>query len=186
MLTPALIRGARAMLQMSQAELAAKAGISKTGLANIELGNADARASTLNAIQAALESAGVEFVNGGMRVTEESPKEVGMESYFQPMRFVSTSIASVRLQTFDGELPVNVVINREAINDYFGLAATTDQQRWEIVEANLGTITALAVDRHRRRIWTEGSSNWGGKYRQIILREEDLKKAELHLPIRRQ
>ena len=65
MLTPALIRGARAMLQMSQAELAEKSGISKTGLANIELGNADARASTLTAIQAALEAAGAEFIGEG-------------------------------------------------------------------------------------------------------------------------
>jgi DNA-binding XRE family transcriptional regulator len=186
MLTPALIRGARAMLQMSQAELAAKAGISKTGLANIETGAADARASTLNAIQASLELAGVEFTNGGLRMKEAAPKDETMESYFQSLRFVSSSIASVRLQTFDGELPVTIVIEREAINDHFGLSATTDQQRWEIVEANLGTITAIAVDRHQRRIWTEGASNWGGKYRQIVLREEDLKRAELHLPVRRQ
>ncbi len=53
------------MLQMGQAELAEKAGISKTGLANIEIGKTDPRASTLAAIQAALEAAGVEFTNGG-------------------------------------------------------------------------------------------------------------------------
>jgi transcriptional regulator with XRE-family HTH domain len=65
MLTPALIRGARAMLQMSQAELSEKAGISKTGLANLETGQADSRGSTLAAIQAALEDAGAEFVAAG-------------------------------------------------------------------------------------------------------------------------
>jgi transcriptional regulator with XRE-family HTH domain len=64
MLTPALIRGARAMLQMSQAELAAKAGLSKTGLANLEIGRADSRGSTLAAIQQVIESLGIEITGG--------------------------------------------------------------------------------------------------------------------------
>lgn len=55
------------MLGMTQAELAQKAGISTTGLNNIEKGNADPKASTLRSIESALESAGVEFIaeNGG-------------------------------------------------------------------------------------------------------------------------
>lgn len=67
MITPEQIRGARAMLSLTQAELAEKAGISTTGLNNIERGNADPKASTLRAIQGALESAGVQFIpeNGG-------------------------------------------------------------------------------------------------------------------------
>lgn len=51
------------MLGMTQAELAQKAGISTTGLNNIEKGNADPKASTLAAIRTALEAAGVEFIN---------------------------------------------------------------------------------------------------------------------------
>jgi DNA-binding XRE family transcriptional regulator len=50
------------MLGMKQAELAAKAGISKTGLINIENGTSDPKASTLTAITKALEAAGVVFV----------------------------------------------------------------------------------------------------------------------------
>jgi transcriptional regulator with XRE-family HTH domain len=53
------------MLGLTQADLAARAGISVTGLNNIERGSADPKASTLRAIQAALECAGVEFTNGG-------------------------------------------------------------------------------------------------------------------------
>jgi predicted transcriptional regulator len=53
------------MLGLTQAELAKNAGISTTGLNNIERGSADPKTSTLRAIQAALESAGVEFTNGG-------------------------------------------------------------------------------------------------------------------------
>ncbi len=64
MITPEQIRGARAMLGLTQAELAERAGISKTGLNNIEGGSSDPKASTLSAIQRVLEEAGVEFTNG--------------------------------------------------------------------------------------------------------------------------
>ena len=64
MLTPEQIRGARAMLGLTQAEVAHRAGISTTGLNNIERGASDPKASTLTAIQRVLEAAGVEFTNG--------------------------------------------------------------------------------------------------------------------------
>jgi hypothetical protein len=60
-----MIRGARAMLGMTQTELAELAGISKTGLL---------KASTLAAIQEALERRGIEFIEGkrpGLRLKEE-------------------------------------------------------------------------------------------------------------------
>ncbi|RVQ04149.1 helix-turn-helix transcriptional regulator [Sinorhizobium meliloti] len=65
MITPEQIRGARAMLGMTQAELAKAAGISTTGLNNIERGSADPKASTLRSIRAALESSGVVFQADG-------------------------------------------------------------------------------------------------------------------------
>ena len=76
-MTPSQIRGARGMLGMTQAELAAAAGMSTTALNNIERGAADPKASTLVAIQKALEAAGVVFVaeNGhgpGVRLRKRS------------------------------------------------------------------------------------------------------------------
>jgi transcriptional regulator with XRE-family HTH domain len=67
MITPRQIRAARALLDLNRAQLASLAGISVTGLANIESAFADPKVSTLRAIQDALESAGVEFIaeNGG-------------------------------------------------------------------------------------------------------------------------
>lgn len=65
MLKPEQIRGARAMLGLTQAEVAKRAGVSTTGLNNIERGLSDPKASTLAAIQSVLEAAGVEFTNGG-------------------------------------------------------------------------------------------------------------------------
>lgn len=52
------------MLGLTQAEAAKLAGLSTTGLNNIESGNVDPKASTLAAIQSALEAAGIEFTNG--------------------------------------------------------------------------------------------------------------------------
>jgi transcriptional regulator with XRE-family HTH domain len=68
MLSAAQIRGARAMLQISQAEFSKLAGISKTNLNHSENGS-DPRRSTLEAIQAAFEAKGIEFLeNNGMRL----------------------------------------------------------------------------------------------------------------------
>ncbi|MFL9827545.1 helix-turn-helix transcriptional regulator [Rhodoplanes sp. SY1] len=67
MISPSQIRGARAMLGLTQAQLAEAAGISTTALNNIERGSADPKVSTLSAIRTALEAAGIEFIaeNGG-------------------------------------------------------------------------------------------------------------------------
>ena len=62
------IRGARAMLGLTQAELGDMAGYSKTAITNIERGKSDAKGSTLRAIQKALEKAGAEFNADGRGV----------------------------------------------------------------------------------------------------------------------
>lgn len=77
MITPEQIRGARAMLGLTQAELAKLAGLSTTGLNNIEKGSADPKVSSLRAIQTALEKAGIQFIdqNGhgpGVRLRDRS------------------------------------------------------------------------------------------------------------------
>jgi predicted transcriptional regulator len=56
------IRAGRSLLGMTQAELAVAAGLSVTGLNNVENGRVDPKASTLRAIQSALENAGVMFI----------------------------------------------------------------------------------------------------------------------------
>ena len=64
MITTDQIRGARALLGLTQAELAKRAGLSTTGFVNIESGQSDPKVSTMNAIQRALELAGAAFENG--------------------------------------------------------------------------------------------------------------------------
>lgn len=60
------LRMARAALGWGVRDLAAKAGVTANTITRIENGS-DAKASTLSAIRAALEAAGMEFIaeNGG-------------------------------------------------------------------------------------------------------------------------
>ncbi len=67
MIKSAQIRAGRSLVGLKQVDVAKSAGISLTAYNNIETGKSDPRASTLEAIQSALETAGVEFIpaNGG-------------------------------------------------------------------------------------------------------------------------
>jgi transcriptional regulator with XRE-family HTH domain len=62
--SPEQIRAARALLGWSRERLAGTAGISPNSVARVETGK-PCRASTLAAIQTALEYAGVEFARDG-------------------------------------------------------------------------------------------------------------------------
>jgi predicted transcriptional regulator len=63
-MSPAQCRAARALIELSQAELAAVTVVPATVIADFETG-AWIRPADLKALQRALERAGVEFINGG-------------------------------------------------------------------------------------------------------------------------
>jgi transcriptional regulator with XRE-family HTH domain len=69
LLTTRLVKAARALLGWSQADLAAKSGISEPTIARLESveGDLGGRQGTAEKIRKALEGAGVEFIdeNGG-------------------------------------------------------------------------------------------------------------------------
>ncbi len=67
MITPKQIRAARALIGWQQSDLAEAAGLSLTGLSNIEKGYADPKASTLTAIETALRAAGIELIDDNER-----------------------------------------------------------------------------------------------------------------------
>jgi transcriptional regulator with XRE-family HTH domain len=71
MITPAQIRAARGLLKWTQAALAHKAALSTVTLNMIENETVAPRASTLDAIQRALENGGVQFL-------EEDGRGVGV------------------------------------------------------------------------------------------------------------
>jgi len=64
-ISAAQCRGARAMLGMTQLTLAELSGVSPRAIADFEVENRKPIKATLAALQRALETAGVEFTNGG-------------------------------------------------------------------------------------------------------------------------
>lgn len=65
------IRAARALLGWSQGELAERAGLSQTGIARIEAGTNQPNTATVAKIMLAFTTAGVEFIDGGVRQTKD-------------------------------------------------------------------------------------------------------------------
>jgi transcriptional regulator with XRE-family HTH domain len=79
MITADQIRAARALLRLDQSELARRAGVSLATLRRVEQSGEKARASTRAAmsIRHALETAGAEFIDGGVRCRRRrTPEEV--------------------------------------------------------------------------------------------------------------
>lgn len=64
-ITPAQIRAARALAGWTQADLARASGVSEVAIKNLERSATDPRVSTINAIQAAFDMAGIIFLDAG-------------------------------------------------------------------------------------------------------------------------
>ena len=77
MVTADQIRAARALLRLDQSELARRAGVSLATLRRVERGSEKAGASTRAAmsIQHALETAGAEFIDNGVRCKRRRTRE---------------------------------------------------------------------------------------------------------------
>jgi hypothetical protein len=67
-MTPAQCRAARALINMTINELAAKAVVPTTTVWDYEADIAAPHQANLKAVQTGLEHAGVEFIEGGVRV----------------------------------------------------------------------------------------------------------------------
>jgi transcriptional regulator with XRE-family HTH domain len=67
-LTPAQCRAARALIPWSQDQLAVASRVGKATIANFETGKRSPIANNLSAIRAALEAAGVAFLDDGATV----------------------------------------------------------------------------------------------------------------------
>ena len=59
------IRAARGLLGWSRSDLIEASGVSLSALLRLESAQADSRSSTLNKVMAALNAAGIEFINDG-------------------------------------------------------------------------------------------------------------------------
>ena len=72
MITPQQIKAARALLDWKQSDLATASGLSLPSVNNIERATGSPRTDTMEALQGAMEDAGIEFMSGqGVRLKEE-------------------------------------------------------------------------------------------------------------------
>jgi len=67
MIHPCQMRAARALLNWSQTKLAEEAQVSIMSVKNFERSSTDARQGTISKMEKALNEAGVEFIEGGVR-----------------------------------------------------------------------------------------------------------------------
>ncbi len=66
------IKAARALMNWSQTDLGERSGLSQTAIANIENGKHRASENTLQSFLQAFDKAGVEFIEGGVRLKPDS------------------------------------------------------------------------------------------------------------------
>jgi predicted transcriptional regulator len=78
LITPAQIRAARALLRLEQDELARRANVSVMTVRRLEApdGLSKVALSTVDEVQRALEAAGAEFIERGVRRRQRTPEEV--------------------------------------------------------------------------------------------------------------
>lgn len=79
-LMPAHVAGARGMLKMSRAELAAASGVAEKTIWNFEEGGRVPHDETLLKIQEALERRGIVFQNGGKPTVTLDPERAVIPS----------------------------------------------------------------------------------------------------------
>jgi len=77
LLTPGMCRAGRALVGLSQADLARRAGVARPTVADFEREARKPIAVTLAAIRTALEAAGVDFVPGGALLRSRAPAQGG-------------------------------------------------------------------------------------------------------------
>ncbi len=122
-MTAEQLRAARAMLRMDQSALAAASGVSVETIKRLEVMNgqlSETRVATINAIRAALEKAGVEFIaeNGGGPGLRLKKTAKGVEEISQEIDTLEDKISSMPAPTEPSpEAGMNIMRKAVAKND---------------------------------------------------------------------
>ena len=97
-----------------------------------------------------------------------------MTAILEPLRLENSSPLRVWLQTKDDRQPIDIVIEKDAIEECLGLPTSTTAERELIVLANLAVVTRIVVERYRQRRWIEVTST-GTRFLQILLTAAELR-----------
>jgi transcriptional regulator with XRE-family HTH domain len=79
------VRAARAILNWSREELAKRAGLSVTGIHKIENNEANPKAQTIHKLEKAINAAGVEFTEDGIKQPENTVTNLSGEHWYLEM-----------------------------------------------------------------------------------------------------
>jgi transcriptional regulator with XRE-family HTH domain len=164
---------ARAALGLGVRELAERAKVSPDTVARLERGE-ELKERTVDAIRAALEAGGVEFVDkdmlGGPGVRLASwyfeAAEPALKRGLIPPRVAESSDLFVRLISADRRFQIIIDVDSAAIDGNLNRKYTNEQRR-EIVENNLDIITQIVADQYSTKSYR--SENIEGTKRLHIL-----------------
>jgi DNA-binding XRE family transcriptional regulator len=142
MMTPNQIRAARALLDWSQNDLGQRTGLSQAAIANIETAKHRPNESTHAAIMKAFSMAGIDFIDGGVRLRPE-----GMEIIEGPdiTARMPTIYFEEMLRTGAEEVLINGV-------DF----SILDESTRESVDANIKRL--IAEEKRQRVLVCEGTT----------------------------
>lgn len=103
-ITASQIRAARGLLDWTRDQLVENSGVPKSTLVRVETETVTPRSSTLIAIRAALEAAGVEFTNGdapGVRLLGPAAQALRKRESVQKKGFQTTGILEIKFKPRD-------------------------------------------------------------------------------------
>ncbi len=94
LITPEQIRAARALLRLDQNELARRAHVSAITIRRIEAASGTDRVAeaTVDGVRRALEDAGAEFIEGGVRRRRELPEDA--ETRYRALKAIAERSAA--------------------------------------------------------------------------------------------
>lgn len=109
-LSPKQIRAARALLAWSQQELAKKAGVAASTVADFERGHRTPVPNNAEAMRTALEGAGVRFLPGGAVIGPQIPPLADSNKSGVPIRWVNATDLAEWAQRRDGQATMPTLI----------------------------------------------------------------------------
>ncbi|MFN4281587.1 MAG: helix-turn-helix domain-containing protein [Alphaproteobacteria bacterium] len=109
-LTPKQIRAARALLAWSQQDLAKKAGVAASTVADFERGQRTPVPNNAEAMRKALESEGVHFLSGGAVIGPQLPALAASNSSGAPVRWVDATDLAQWAERRDGQAAMPTLI----------------------------------------------------------------------------
>ena len=140
-------RGARGLLGMSQGELASASGVSLRTIQHFEMGQRQPIPATLDAMQRALQAAGVEFIdeNGGGPGVRLKAERVTFEQDDRSAHAIDWMDHGRFYAHWRGNR-IAVQVQAVAIDDAAGLTKALPQERSRAFQDHLAEFQAYAAD----------------------------------------